>query len=217
MSNLLKLTPENYYTKEANMQYVSVSQYKEFNGTTGKMGCEAYAMAKLRGEVEEVTTTALMVGSYVDAYFEGTLPTFSAQHPEIFSSRGKTAGELKSEYKQASIMIDRAVKDPVFMQYMAGDKQVIMTGEIEGVPVKIKIDSADGRRITDLKTVRASRKPFMQRTWGRDLISVNGGDMICKLPCTEKFTDRILEISYRFTSVLSVRIRQTIFHIRELR
>ena len=45
MSNLLKLTPENYYTKEANMQYVSVSQYKEFNGTTGKMGCEAYAMA----------------------------------------------------------------------------------------------------------------------------------------------------------------------------
>ena len=154
MSNLLKLTSENYYTKEANMQYVSVSQYKEFNGTTGKMGCEAYAMAKLRGEVEEVTTTALMVGSYVDAYFEGTLPTFSAQHPEIFSSRGKTAGELKSEYKQASIMIDRAVKDPVFMQYMAGDKQVIMTGEIEGVPVKIKIDSADGRRITDLKTVK---------------------------------------------------------------
>lgn len=64
MSNLLKLTPENYYTKEANMQYVSVSQYKEFNGTTGKMGCEAYAMAKLRGEVEEVTTTALMVLPY---------------------------------------------------------------------------------------------------------------------------------------------------------
>ena len=39
MSNLLKLTPENYYTKEANMQYVSVSQYKEYNGTIGKMGC----------------------------------------------------------------------------------------------------------------------------------------------------------------------------------
>jgi hypothetical protein len=169
MSNLLKLTPENYYTNEANMQYVSVSQYKEFNGTTGKMGCEAYAMAKLRGEVEEVTTTALMVGSYVDAYFEGTLPTFSAQHPEIFSSRGKTAGELKSEYKQASIMIDRAVKDPVFMQYMAGDKQVIMTGEIEGVPVKIKIDSADGRRITDLKTVKSITETFYAKDLGQRL------------------------------------------------
>ena len=132
MSNLIALTPENYYSQEANMQYVSVSQYKDFNGTTGKLGCEAYAMAKLRGEVEEVSTTPLLVGSYVDAYFEGTLPTFSAQHPEIFSSRGKTAGELKAEYKQASAMIDRAEKDKVFMQYMAGDKQVIMTGEING-------------------------------------------------------------------------------------
>lgn len=36
MSNLLKLTPENYYTKEANMQYVSVSQYKEFNARPEK-------------------------------------------------------------------------------------------------------------------------------------------------------------------------------------
>ena len=28
MSNLIALTPENYYSQEANMQYVSVSQYK---------------------------------------------------------------------------------------------------------------------------------------------------------------------------------------------
>lgn len=104
-----------------------------------------------------------------NGYFEGTLPTFSAQHPEIFSSRGKTAGELKSEYKQASIMIDRAVKDPVFMQYMAGDKQVIMTGEIEGVPVKIKIDSADGRRITDLKTVKSITETFYAKDLGQRL------------------------------------------------
>ena len=51
MSNLLKLTPENYYTKEANMKYESVTQYKEFNATTAKMGCEAYDKAKLRGEI----------------------------------------------------------------------------------------------------------------------------------------------------------------------
>lgn len=169
MSNLLILTPENYYSREANMQYVSVSQYKDFDGTTGKMGCEACAMAKLRGEVEEVQTTPLLVGSYVDAYFEGTLPTFAAQHPEIYSSRGKTAGELKSEYKQASMMIDRAEKDAVFMQYMAGDKQVIMTGEIEGVPVKIKIDSTDGRRITDLKTVRSITETFYAKDLGQRL------------------------------------------------
>lgn len=169
MSNLLILTPENYYSQEANMQYVSVSQYKDFNGTTGKLGCEACAMAKLRGEIEEAQTTPLLVGSYVDAYFEGTLPTFAAQHPEIYSSRGKTAGELKTAYKQASIMIDRAERDPVFMQYMTGDKQVIMTGEIEGVPVKIKIDSTDGRRLTDLKTVESITKPFYAKDLGQKL------------------------------------------------
>lgn len=173
------LTPENYYSREANMAYVSVSQYKDFCGTTGKIGCEAMAMAKLRGEIEEVKTIPMMVGSYVDAYFEGTLPTFVAQHPEIISSRGKTQGELKSEYKQASTMIERAEKDEVFMRYMAGDKQVIMTGEIEGVPVKIKIDSADGRRITDLKTVRSITETFYAKDlaqrlnfcewWGYDL------------------------------------------------
>ena len=178
MSNFA-LTPENYYSAEANMHYVSASQYKDFCGTTGQMGCEAAAMAKLRGEIEEVQTTALLVGSYVDAYFEGTLPTFVAQHPEIISSRGKTAGELKSEFKQASVMIDRAVKDQVFMRYMDGDKQVIMTGEVSGVPVKIKIDSTDGHRLTDLKTVRSVTETFYAKDlnqrlnfcewWGYDI------------------------------------------------
>jgi len=159
------LTSESYYSKEADEIYCSVSQYKDFFGKNmDDLGCECYAMAKLRREVEEVMTTPLMVGSYVDAYFEGTLATFSAQHPEIYSSRGKTAGELKSEFKQASVMIDRAERDPLFMQYMAGDKQVIMKGEIEGVPFKIKIDSTDGNRITDLKTVRS----ISETKWVKD-------------------------------------------------
>lgn len=167
--NLPVLTPENYYSVEANIAYVSVSQYKDFNGTTGKMGCEFSALAKMRGEIQEEVTTPLLVGSYVDAYFEGTLPTFIAQHPEIISSRGKTAGELKSEYKQAEIMIERAMKDEVFMRYMAGEKQVIMTGEIEGVPVKVKIDSFDGVRITDLKTVRSITETFYAKDLGQRL------------------------------------------------
>lgn len=163
------LTPENYYSREANMAYVSVSQYKDFNGTTGKVGCEAEAMAKLKGEIAETQTTPMLVGSYVDAYFEGTLPTFVAQHPEIISSRGKSAGELKTEYKQAEIMIARAIKDETFMRYMEGDKQVIMTGEISGVPVKIKIDSCDGNRITDLKTVRSITETFYAKDLGQRL------------------------------------------------
>jgi hypothetical protein len=173
------LTESNYHSKEANEAYVSHSQYIDFCGTTQKVGCEAYALAKIRGEIPEVTTKAMLVGSYVDAYFEGTLPTFAAQHPEIFSTRGATAGQLKAEYLQAEAMIERAVRDKVFMQYMAGDKQVIMTGEIEGVPVRIKMDSFDGNRITDLKTTRSITQTFyasdlnqritFAEAWGYDI------------------------------------------------
>lgn len=41
------LTSENYYSREANEEYLSVSQYKDFMGTYGKPGCEEYALAKL--------------------------------------------------------------------------------------------------------------------------------------------------------------------------
>lgn len=162
----LHLTSENYYSKEANLAYVSVSQYKDFCGTIGIQGCEHAALAKVKGEFETPVTTPLLVGSYVDAYFEGTLPQFTAEHPEIFSSRGKTAGELKSEYKQASAMIDRAEREPLFMKYMAGDKQIIMTGEIEGVPIKCKFDSVDGHRITDLKTIKSIGDNFFIKDYG---------------------------------------------------
>lgn len=175
----MQLTADNYYSAEANQAYVSVSQYKDFTGTEGKQGCEAYAMAKLRGEIVQEKTTPLLVGSYIDSFFEGTLAEFLKDNPEIISSRGATAGELKTEYKQAQAMIDRAIKDDLFMKYMRGEVQVIMAGEIEGVPVKIKIDSTDGRRLTDLKTVEDINKgvwsPSQRRKlnfieyWGYDI------------------------------------------------
>ena len=34
------LTPENYYSPEANFEYMSVSQFKDFSGTYGQVGCE---------------------------------------------------------------------------------------------------------------------------------------------------------------------------------
>ena len=44
------LTAENYFSKEADREYLSVSQYKNFMGTIGRPACEAEAMAKLNGE-----------------------------------------------------------------------------------------------------------------------------------------------------------------------
>ena len=39
----MQLTNENYYGKEANQEYLSVSQYKDFFGSLGKKGCESRA------------------------------------------------------------------------------------------------------------------------------------------------------------------------------
>lgn len=78
------LTAENYYSQEANEEYMSVSQFKDFCGTYGKMPCEFTAMEKLKGRWEEPKSKALMVGSYVDSYFEGTLYKFKAKNPDLF-------------------------------------------------------------------------------------------------------------------------------------
>ena len=133
----MQLTPENYYSREADKAYMSVHQYLDFMGHMGIYGCEARAMAKLNGEWEEETTEAMLVGSYVDSYFEGTLAQFQAEHPEIFTQKG----ELKAKYKQAERMIERCEKDELFMNFMAGEKQKIFTAELFGCEWKCKLDS----------------------------------------------------------------------------
>lgn len=140
-----QLTNENYFDLEMQKKYFGVSQFKSFEK------CEAAALAEVTGNYERERTTALLVGSYVDAHFEGTLDIFKAKNPEVFTKKG----ELRSEYKQAEVVINRLERDPLFMFYMNGEKQVIMTGEIEGVPVKIKIDSYHpGKMIVDLKVMK---------------------------------------------------------------
>ncbi len=105
----MQLTECNYYSEEANKEYLSVSQYKDFCGTYGKVGCEAYAMAKINGDwVESMEDSdALMVGSYVDASFEGTLDLFKAKHPCMF----KKDGSLMAKYLKANEMIQRCERD----------------------------------------------------------------------------------------------------------
>lgn len=152
----MKLNNENYYSIKANKEFLSVSQYKDFVGTYAYKGCENQALAKIRGDYKEEPSTALLVGSYVDSYFEGTLDQFKTNHPEIL----KKDGTLKSEYIKADSMIERCKRDKKFMQYMSGEKQVIMTAEILGVQWKIKMDSyIPNKAIVDLKTVDDMYKP----------------------------------------------------------
>ena len=163
----MKLTQRNYFSKKANLEYMSVSQFKAFEK------CQASALAEVKGKYKREETTALLVGSYVDAYFEGTLANFIKKHPEIY----KKDGTLKAEYAQAEAIIQRILKDRFFMNYLSGKKQVIMTGTISSVPVKIKIDSLHPDKIVDLKIManfdsifdaENGRLPWFE-AWGYDL------------------------------------------------
>ena len=162
------LTADKYYSAEANRAFMSASQIKSF------MRCPAATMAELRGEYTRPATSALMIGSYVDAHFEGTLEEFRAEHPELY----KRDGTLKAEYQHADTMIARAESDKVFMEFMRGDKQRIITGDIDGVPFKAKMDVyLPSERIVDLKTVRDFEPKYKPGSglvsfveyWGYDL------------------------------------------------
>lgn len=169
------LTAENYYSKEANLAYMSVSQFKDFNGTYGKMACEFEALEKLHERWKEEPSTPMLVGSYVDSYFEGTLDQFKQENPSIFTQKG----ELKADYKKAEKIIARIERDAYFMKFLSGEKQTIMTGELFGTPWKIKMDSyipdvaiVDLKvmaSITDLKWVRDIGYLDFVRYWGYDI------------------------------------------------
>ncbi len=163
----MKLTKRNYFSKKANLEFMSVSQFKSFER------CQASTLAEINGKYEREKTTALLVGSYVDSYFEGTLANFIKQNPEIF----KKDGTLKADYVQAEVIIQRILKDKLFTEYLSGKKQVIMSGEISGVPVKIKVDSLHPDKIVDLKVMASfdevynaekGRLPWFE-AWGYDL------------------------------------------------
>lgn len=150
-----ELTSENYYSDIANYEYMSVSQFKDFAGTYGKVGCEECAMAKIQGRFREPNRTALLEGSYVDAFYEGTLDKFKEEHPEMFTQKG----ELRSNFAKAERAIARSMRDPLFQEYMSGEKQVIMTGELFGAKWKIKMDSYHpGKAIVDLKYMQSLTK-----------------------------------------------------------
>ena len=147
----MKLTQNNYYSQEADNEFLSVSQYKNFFGTLGQSGCEAKAIAKLKGDWEDEITTPMLIGSYVDSYFEGSLEEFKNRTPQLL----KKDGTLKAEYIQAEGIIKRIERDKKFMQYLSGEKQRIFTGELFGVMWKAKLDSyIKGKAIVDLKVIK---------------------------------------------------------------
>lgn len=128
---MLTLTNDNYFSKEANTAYMSASQFKSF------CKCEAATMAELNGEWERPKSNALLIGSYVDAYFSKELERFRAETPELF----KKDGTLKAEFQQAHTIAQRLERDDLARMLLSGSHQCIKTGQIGGVWYKAKYDS----------------------------------------------------------------------------
>ena len=160
----MELTRDNYYTPEADREYMSCSQYQSF------CECEAKAMAKLEGRWTDPDKEAFLVGNYFHTFFEGAEAhaQFIQEHfDEIFKTKvikGKKGEPDQTvvtgkyaPYEQADKMIEVAQNDPLIRSLidLPGENEKIMTGELWGVPWRIRLDKyvPDGRMIIDWKTV----------------------------------------------------------------
>ena len=191
----MRLTNKNYYGQKANQEYFSVSQFKDF------AKCEAMAMAKLKGEYEQPKSQALFLGSFVDEMLTGTKKSqvkFIVENFEnIFQKTSRyikiperdrldfvreewdelfknVNGKPYAEIVQALNTIERIKKQPLMMEHFKSRHQVIMTGEIAGVPFKIKMDNyKPGEFISDGKYMSSLRSPNlfepMVKYWGYDI------------------------------------------------
>ena len=153
----MTLTDGNYHGVEANMSYWSVSQFKDFDK------CTACGLASARGQYEREETDSLLIGSYVDAYFSGEMDEFIGEHSDVMFKKN---GDLYAKYEHANKVINAVECQPLMLDYLTGDKQVIMTADLFGVPWKIKMDVFSGERIVDLKCVK-DFEPMYKDGFGR--------------------------------------------------
>ena len=190
----MKLTNKTYYGTKANQDFMSVSQFKSFKR------CESMALAELKGEYERPKSKALLLGSFLDEMLTGTKKSQTIfiveNRSEIFQKSSKlnkhSDEELTvllndysldifnadnkpyAEIAQALDTIEKIKKQPLMMQHFKSKHQTIMTGEIAGVPFKIKMDNYKPNEfIADMKYMASLRSPNlfepMVKYWGYDI------------------------------------------------
>ena len=156
------LTDDNYYSQEANVHYMSVSQFKQ------GVECEARMVAELKGEYKRPYSTALTVGSYIHAAFEGhtVFESFRTENENvIIGARGKK----KAEFLQADKIIGTLMRDELCMYALTGEKEVIYTGELFGVEWKIKVDNINHEKgfFSDIKTTKGLYDRYWSNRFNR--------------------------------------------------
>lgn len=173
MSKLL-LTPDNYYTPEADQAYMSCSQYSTFVGVAEDTPCPARAMAKILGKFTEKPRDAFLYGNYFHTALESEQAhaEFCEAHAEdIFIIKEKTVQratknspavkETVVSGKYASyLQLDNCLRvirsDASFQKLLEalGENEVILSGEIFNVPWRIRCDKiiSGSHIIVDWKT-----------------------------------------------------------------
>jgi len=142
----MKLTNENYYSLEANMEYMSVSQFKDFEK------CEVEAMDKLLGLIEEDKSDSFLFGGYIDAHFSNELSKYiELNGGDMVNSR---TGEFKAPFKNIPEVIKAIEEDDYFYSFHKGKPQQIYTGTIAGVLVKGKFDFDYDDKVVDQKVMK---------------------------------------------------------------
>lgn len=133
------LTQENYYSKEADLEYMSVSQYKLFKE------CGIKALAIINSKIDSTSKESFIEGQLFEELVAGNPELFIAKHKtELISERGKTAGEFKSNFKKVLKAAERFNQQEFFKDIInRSEKQVILTGIINGVKVKGRLDLLD--------------------------------------------------------------------------
>lgn len=148
------LTADNYYSDAANQIYMSNSLFKGIYGSpTHPIACPDAAINGPKPESE-----ALLIGGYVDSYFEGqaSFDAFKTDHEaQLMMKSGK---DYLKFVKDADAAIEKVKKSQIFMDYAAkGDHQSIMVGTIAGQDFKIKMDAYHPNdKIVDVKYIKSA-------------------------------------------------------------
>lgn len=173
------LTEENYYSVEADNEYMSCSQYQGF------MECEAKQLAKLQKRWVDKPSDAFLIGNFFHTHFESpeahrqfclenmerlyTKASIKKYENELAAMEKELAVDGTSErvpeelleflspVRQAVKMIEVVENDPLMRKFidLPGENERIIQGELYGVKWRGKLDKyiPDLRFIIDYKTV----------------------------------------------------------------
>jgi hypothetical protein len=173
----LSLTRENYHSNEANQQFMSVSQFKDF------LDCEARALATVKGEYKEPHTNALLVGSYVHSAFESD-EAFQQFIDENNGAIFKTRGNGKyADFEAADRMIEALKSDKFAMFALSGEKELIFTAHLWGTDWKIKVDNINHqhRFFSDIKTTQDLHKRYWSEKYDGWVSFIEAWDYVLQM------------------------------------